>query len=128
MSSASTGKTVITGQIKLEDVFGSAAKINIATPAYGSSYAGIYVETFYNLMSSGSKNNCTFSFSAIDYADIVVARNYLISNFYYNLKDCSHILFIDDDMGFDASLVYQMLRLKKDIVGVVAPKRSINLM
>lgn len=38
-----------------------------------------------------------------------------------------HILFIDDDMGYESALIYEMLNLRKDYVGVIAPKRHIDL-
>lgn len=119
-------------QIKGQVVSGSLSipritKINIATPSYGSSYSGAYVRSLYSLLSTGPLNRVAYSFSDIDYADIVTARNYLLSNFYFNKTDCSHILFIDDDMGFESTLVYEMLNLRKDYVGVIAPKRHIDL-
>ena len=119
-------------QIKGQVVSGSLSipsikKINIATPSYGSSYSGAYVRSLYSLLSTGPLNRVAYSFSDVDYADIVTARNYLISNFYFNKIDCSHILFIDDDMGFESALIYEMLNLRKDYVGVIAPKRHIDL-
>ncbi|MDH4377548.1 MAG: hypothetical protein QE494_14750 [Ramlibacter sp.] len=104
-----------------------AAKVNIATPSYGSQYAGAYVRSLYKLLSHPGLRELQFSFSDIDYADIVVARNYLISNFYFNKPDCTHILFWDDDMGFEPALVEAMLAQDKDVVGVVSPKRAIDL-
>ena len=118
-------------QIKGQALSGSIAstlvtKINIATPSYGSSYSGAYVRSLYSLLSTGPLKRVAYSFSDIDYADIVTARNYLISNFYFNKPDCSHILFIDDDMGFESDLIYEMLQLRKDYVGVIAPKRRLD--
>jgi hypothetical protein len=102
-------------------------KINIATPAYGSTYAHVYLKTFFNLINEGFKRNIAFSHTHIDYADIVVARNYLISHFYFNKKDQSHLLFIDDDMGFESDLFFDMLSLNKDVVGAMSPKRDLSL-
>jgi hypothetical protein len=124
MSNATQKNTTrITGSLSAPPTI----KINIATPSYGSTYSGAYVRTLYKVLSTGPKNRVSYSFSDIDYADVVTARNYLISNFYFNKPDCSHILFIDDDMGFEASLIYEMLNLKKDFIGVIAPKRKIDL-
>lgn len=101
--------------------------INIATPAYRGSYSSPYVRTLYQLLSSANTNGVSFSFSEIDYADIVTARNYLISNFYFNKPDKTHLLFIDDDMGFDPVLLYDMLALQYDVVGAIYPRRQIEL-
>jgi len=101
-------------------------KINIATPCYGAQYSGSYVRTLYRLLSNPALRRVQFSFSDIDCADIVVARNYLISNFYFMKPECSHILFWDDDMGFEPDLLTQMLQLEKDVVGVIYPRRAVN--
>jgi hypothetical protein len=102
-------------------------KINLATPAYGSQYDSCYVRTIYSLLSRGSADGVAFSLSEIDYSDIVAARNYLVSNFYFNRKDCSHMLFLDSDMGFPYELFKAMLALEEEVVGVIYPRRSLDL-
>jgi len=102
-------------------------KINIATPAYRSEYVGAYVRSFYMLLSMGPAHNVRFSFQDIDYADIVTSRNFLVSNWYFNKPDCSHMLFLDSDMGFDAELIFEMLRLRQELVGVLYQRRSVNM-
>jgi hypothetical protein len=106
---------------------GAPFYINIATPAYGSKYASVYLRTFYGLLSDGPLHNIRYSHSEIDYADVVTARNYLISNFYFNKLNHTHMLFIDDDMGFEPVLIREMLELKHDLVGVVYPRRELNV-
>src|SRR5690606_23087823 len=39
----------------------------------------------------------------------------------------SHILFVDADMGFEPELIFRMLALKKPVVGVIYPRRQIDL-
>ena len=102
-------------------------KINLALPCYGGTYKNIFVRSLLSLMNAWRSSNIYFHFNEIDCCDVEVARNYLISNFYFNKKECSHILFIDNDMGFDSNLITRMLVLNKEVVGVVAPKRQINL-
>jgi hypothetical protein len=105
----------------------SSIKINLATPAYQSTYSSSYVRSLYSLLTQAQRSGLRFSFSEIDYSDIVVSRNYLISNFYFNKKDCDYILFLDSDMGFPSKLITEMVSLKEDVVGVIYPKRSIDL-
>jgi hypothetical protein len=102
-------------------------KIEIATPAYGSVYSSCYVRTLYTLLNRGNADGIAFALSEIDYSDIVVARNYLISNFYFNHKDCTHLLFLDSDMGFPYHFFRAMLALREDVVGALYPKRSLDL-
>jgi hypothetical protein len=102
-------------------------KLNIATPAYKGEYSAAYVRSFYSLLTSAPSMGLRFSFSEIDYSDIVTSRNYLLSNFFYNKTDCSHLLFLDADMGFPHQLIGEMVALQEDVVGVIYPKRSIDL-
>jgi choline kinase len=49
-------------------------------------------------------------------------RNYLV---YQALKnECTHLLFIDDDMVFPKDTLLRLLWQKKPIIGVVAPQKS----
>jgi hypothetical protein len=102
------------------------ARINVAMPVYGSQFTSAFMRSMFPLLLGGSRQ-VGFSFSEIDYSDIVVSRNYLISNFYFNKKDCSHILMVDCDMGFPAELVGAMLAFDKPVVGVIYPKRQVDL-
>jgi hypothetical protein len=58
-------------------------------------------------------------------SDVVMARNRLASSALN--RGCSHILFIDSDMNFPGSLVMTMLKADKDVIGLVYPRREINL-
>lgn len=118
---------VISGKLSVPGKAGKLVKINIATPAYGSVYASAYVRSFYSLLTSSAKQGLAYSFSEIDYADVVTARNYLLSNFYFNKPDCEYILFVDTDMGFPPGLVSEMVGLDEDVIGVMAPKRTLDL-
>lgn len=102
-------------------------KLNIATPAYKGDYSAAYVRSFYSLLTVAPSMGLRFSFSEIDYSDIVTSRNYLLSNFFYNKTDCSHLVFLDADMGFPNQLIGEMVALEEDVVVVVYPKRSIDL-
>ena len=102
-------------------------KIYLATPAYGSTFSAEYVRSLFMLLASRPRRPIEFVFAYFDYADITVSRNYLISDFYFNHRDCGHILFVDDDMGFDAAMVSEMLALNEAIVGTMYPARRIDL-
>ena len=56
-----------------------------------------------------------------------MARNYLVSKFYFDYQSCTHLLFIDNDMGYDPTLIMDMLALDVGVSGVVYPKRKIDL-
>jgi hypothetical protein len=102
-------------------------KINIATPSHADQFCGEYVTSLYALLTLGGRQGLSFSFSRLSYSDIVVSRNAMLSNWYFNKTDCQHILFLDDDMGFEPQLIFEMLALNKPVVGTLYPKRSIDL-
>lgn len=104
-------------------------KICIATPCYRGEFCAEYMNSMFKLLNSREEkySHISYDFTYVDYADIVTSRNYLLSKFYYNKPDCTHILFIDNDMGFDTTLIHQMIELRESVVGVVAPARSVDL-
>lgn len=106
---------------------GTIATIDIATPSYRSQFSAQYVHSLFGVVAKAASRKIHLTYSNFDGAEIVTARNYMISNFYYNKPHCTHLLFIDDDMGFDARLIFQMIDLKQDVVGVIYPKRSVDL-
>lgn len=121
--------TVISGKIQLPPRRADDKRLNIAiaTPAYKGEFSTAYVRSLFMLLTAAPAMGLRFSFSDIDYSDIVTSRNYLLSNFFYNMTNCSHLLFIDADMGYPSKLIGEMVALQEDVVGVVYPKRSIDL-
>ena len=117
---------VISGQLPLHEASGKVC-VNIATPAYGGSFSAPYLHSLFATLTDGKARDIGFSFATVDVADIVLARNYLLSKFYFHQPRCSHILFVDDDMGFEASLLFDMLALEQDVVGVISPRRKLDL-
>jgi hypothetical protein len=101
-------------------------KLMIATPAYGEVFYAPYVHSVLALSKLAQRNKWELSFETVSYAEISEARNYLLTRF-FDKTDATHLLFIDADMGFPAKLVPDMLGLGKPVVGVVAPKRQIDL-
>ncbi|TRC86903.1 hypothetical protein FJV80_14680 [Mesorhizobium sp. WSM4310] len=102
-------------------------KINLALPVYGAAYKSIFVRSLFATLTHKSLSGYAFSLSEIEYTDIPFSRNYLLTNFYYNKPDCSHILMIDSDMGFSPGLIGAMLELNKPVVGTLYPRRVIDL-
>jgi hypothetical protein len=121
--------TVISGKIQLPPRRADDKRrhIAIATPAYKGEFSTAYVRSLFMLLTAAPAMSLRFSFKVFDYADIVASRNYLLSYFFYNMTNCSHLLFIDADMGFPSQLIGEMVALQEDVVGVVYPTRSIDL-
>jgi len=98
----------------------------IATPAYGEIFYAPYVQSVLALARLSHKDKWDFMFETLSYAEISEARNYLVTRF-FDKTDATHLLFIDADMGFPAKLVTDMLAVGKPVVGVIYPKRQIDL-
>jgi hypothetical protein len=120
---AQEGKASVT----IKGRIGPDRRVMIATPAYGSAFSAEYVQSLFRLMTARPRRPVEYRFAYIDYADIVTARNYLISDFFYNHPDRTHILFLDDDMGFEPELIEEMIVLNEPVVGTIYPKRHIDL-
>jgi hypothetical protein len=98
----------------------------IATPAYGEIFYAPYVQSVLALARLAHKDKWDFMFESLSYAEISEARNYLVTRF-FDKTDATHLLFVDADMGFPAKLVTDMLAIGKPVVGVIYPKRQIDL-
>ncbi len=62
----------------------------------------------------------------VDGSEIASARN-SIASYCLARPDYSHLLFIDDDMGFEGETVMALLRSQRDVVGAICPRRRIDL-
>ena len=102
-------------------------KINIATPCYGGKITTTYLNSLIKLIKSWNDLGIDYSFTEFNYPEIELSRNLLLSHFYFNKPQYTHILFIDDDMGFESSMINRMIQLNEDVVGAVSPKRYIDL-
>ncbi len=117
----------ILGKPVVPDEMPKGLKINISSPCYGGKYTTSFVNSMISLLNTWKDFDIDYIFSEIDTTDVEVARNILLSNFYFNKLDCTHILFIDNDMGYRSSMINRMLKLREDVVGVVSPRRQIDL-
>lgn len=97
----------------------------IATPMYAGMCMGVYTVSmlkFQNFMiSNGIKFNYMFRFNE---SLIQRARNALTHNFLSS--DCTHLLFIDGDIGFNADEVWHMLKQDKDVICGIYPSKAVN--
>lgn len=131
--SKKTGSRVVSGRVSLDGLRnkavasnGAVKHIQLAIPSYGASCAMIFTESLFRLTRSAPRLNLRLSMQHIDYADIELVRNYLISNFYFN-STASHILFLDTDMGFEVEMIQKMIALDEHVVGTIYPRRSVDL-
>ena len=101
-------------------------KLAIATPAYGEIFYASYVKSLMRLLGAMQQRRWSTLYDTISFGEIVESRNALLTR-WYDRTDATHLLFIDADMGFEPKLVLDMIDLGKPVVGVVAPKRQVDL-
>ena len=104
-------------------------KIMIATPMYGGQCAGIYTKSSTDLatLAKGYGVDCRFYY-LFNESLITRARNYLVDEFMRS--DCTHLMFIDSDIGFDPQDVLALAAIAepgtdKEIVCGAYPKKAI---
>ena len=100
-------------------------KCFIATPMYGGMCTGFYTQSLLKLQmglqARGIPTAMSFMFNE---SLITRARNSLVHQF---LKtDCTHLLFIDADIRFDAGELLHMFDHDLDVMCGIYPKKEIN--
>lgn len=108
----------------------SKRKLFIATPMYGGQCAGIYTRSISDLAAKCVGEGVVLrSYFLFNESLITRARNYCVDHFLNS--DCTHLLFIDSDIGFDPVLPLQLLALvgpdsPYDVIGAPYPKKNIS--
>lgn len=104
-------------------------KIMIATPMYGGMCAGSYTKSCTDLAQLAAKYGIEVRFYYLFNESLIQrARNYLADEFMRS--DCTHMMFIDADIGFDPTDVLALAAIAdpnsdKDIVCGPYPKKTI---
>ena len=116
-------------KISIEEL--KKSKIFVATPMYGGACAGIYCKSTNDLAMMSTKYDVTTKFYYIFNESLVTrARNYCVDEFLRS--DCTHLMFIDSDIGFHPNDVFALVALQMqdpdniDIITGPYPKKSIS--
>jgi hypothetical protein len=115
-------------KIKIDEL--KQAKLFVATPMYGGQCFGQYTRAIADLSSLCTKHEIHLSYYFLFNESLVTrARNYCADEFMRS--DCTHMLFIDSDIGFDANDIFAMLGLSLqnddyDILCAPYPKKTIS--
>ena len=85
----------------------------IATPMYGGQCAGIYTKSSNDLSALAMHYKVNLKFYYLFNESLVTrARNYCVDEFLRS--DCTHMMFIDSDIGFNPNDVITMLALQDE--------------
>lgn len=105
-------------------------KLFLAVPMYGGQCAGMFAKSVADLASICTSNGIEMrSYFLFNESLITRARNYCVDEFMRS--DCSHMMFIDSDIGFDPRDVLAMLALQGDdseydVIAGPYPKKCIS--
>jgi len=99
-------------------------RVMIATPAYDMSVTTPYMISVLELLSANDNYRVAFDWRTVSDSLIGRARIRLMSEFL--ASDRTHLLFIDSDLKFAPSAVFDLLRWSKPLVGGVYPCKTLN--
>lgn len=112
-------------EIKLTKESLEGKKLFIGTPMYGGSCLGMYMKSCLDLQTLAFQYDVEVKFSFLFNESLIQrARNYVVDEFLRS--DCTHLMFIDADIGFNAIDIFAMLALDNEIAGAPYPKKTIK--
>jgi hypothetical protein len=114
---------VTTNEIGGKDRF----SLLIATPSHRGEFCMAYMHGVVGIQQYCLTNGIQFQMATVDkISGIELARNVLASVFLLQTS-ATHMLFIDDDMGFNVDELVKMFEWRdKDVVAVICPKKKLN--
>lgn len=104
-----------------------AHRVFIFIPAFGQTITATTFLTTHALQQSLLQKGIGGGVSTLSFPDIAELRSMATTIWFDTLKDHSHLLFIDADMGFTPDLVLDMLMFDEPIVGAIYPQRKLPL-
>ena len=116
-------------EVNVEEL-AKSRKIFIATPMYGGQCSGMYTRSMIELSNLLTRMGVPYEpYFLFNESLITRARNYCCDVFMRS--DCTHLMFIDSDIGFNANDVVALLAMADDnspydIIGGPYPKKCIS--
>lgn len=99
--------------------------VMIATPCYGGLIHEPYLRGLTSLVAQLSGSGTPINLATVVNESLITrARNELVKHFM--MTECSHLIFIDADIGFTPEDVMQLVRHNKDIVVGAYPLKGIR--
>jgi hypothetical protein len=106
---------------------GDRFSLFVATPSHRGMFCTAYMQGVVGLLKHCMTNGIDFDIATTEDISIInVARNILASRFLWQTT-ATHMLFIDDDMGFNVEELVKMFEWRdKDVVAVICPEKKLN--
>jgi hypothetical protein len=115
----------MTDQINIVTPEEKPTQIFIATPMYGGLCNGSYTVGLLTAVGVFSRYGIGMQYAHMMNESLITrARNSLAKDFLSS--ECSHLMFIDADIGFNPADIVPMIHADKDIICGIYPKKEIN--
>lgn len=112
-------------EIKINKETLAGKSLFVATPMYGGQCLGMYMKSCLDLQTVCIQYGVEIKFSFLFNESLIQrARNYVTDEFLRS--GCSHLMFIDADISFNAMDILAMLVIDKEIIGAPYPKKTIK--
>lgn len=97
----------------------------VATPMYGGMCNAQYTMSMLTMVGAFTTAGVPFQFAYMTNESLITrARNSLAYDFL--ASNCTHLMFIDADIGFKPNDILHMIKADKDIICGIYPKKEIN--
>jgi hypothetical protein len=112
-------------EVQAKEVKTKTPHLFVATPMYGGLCNGQYTLGMIQMVATFTQAQVPFQFAYMMNESLITrARNSLAHDFLQT--DCSHLMFIDADIGFNPQDILRMINANKDIICGIYPKKEIN--
>lgn len=101
-------------------------KLFVATPMYGGMCVGYYTDSMMALVGRCMERKVELAYSYIINESLIQRARNTLANIFVEESDCTHLMFIDGDIKFNAEDVIKLLDHDKEIVCGIYPKKEIN--
>ena len=97
--------------------------VYIATPMYGGIVFPNWLDSILSLVKEAKRKDIPLVFDFISQESLITrGRNMMADRFYRS--NCSHLLFVDADIGFEPSALFRLLEFDKPVTTCVYPKKG----
>lgn len=105
----------------------SGKRVAIATPCYGNSVVGNYLMSMVAAIPDMLKCGVDYDVMTVPNESIVSRARNTLTKMFINRKDCTHLMFIDADMGWKSDAILRLLASGKDFIGAAGPRKELPL-
>ena len=102
------------------------SKIFIATPCYGGMVTEEFHRSIINLTNIMIYNKIDYLTMTLANDSLVTRARNTLASVFLAYKDCTHLMFIDADIGFHWESVLRLIEHDKDVVVGTYPKKGIQ--